>query len=239
MINVLLVEDDIDLAATIVDYLDIESINCDHASNGLMGLELIQRNHYQMMMLDINMPKMDGLTLCNTVREKGLDIPILMLTARDSLENKLQGFEAGSDDYLVKPFAIRELVARVQVLAKRRSGEVKRLVLGDLILDLNQRTAQLQQQTLKLSPIAFKLLEVLVRASPQPVSRQHIMQAVWGDEQPDSNSLKVHIHHVRKQLDASKHSPLLKLETVSGIGFAIKSADQGDLEIVGYKNNEN
>jgi DNA-binding response OmpR family regulator len=239
MINVLLVEDDIDLAATIVDYLDIESINCDHASNGLMGLELIQRNHYQMMMLDINMPKMDGLTLCNTVREKGLDIPILMLTARDSLENKLQGFEAGSDDYLVKPFAMRELVARVQVLAKRRSGEVKRLVLGDLILDLNQRTAQLQQQTLKLSPIAFKLLEVLVRASPHPVSRQHIMQAVWGDEQPDSNSLKVHIHHVRKQLDASKHSPLLKLETISGIGFAIKAADQGDLEIVGNKNNEN
>ena len=162
MINVLLVEDDIDLAATIVDYLDIESINCDHASNGLMGLELIQRNHYQMMMLDINMPKMDGLTLCNTVREKGLDIPILMLTARDSLDNKLQGFEAGSDDYLVKPFAMRELVARVQVLAKRRSGEVKRLVLGDLILDLNQRSAQLQQRTLKLSPIAFKLLEVLV-----------------------------------------------------------------------------
>lgn len=239
MINVLLVEDDIDLAATIVDYLDIESINCDHASNGLMGLELIQRNHYQMMMLDINMPKMDGLTLCNTVREKGLDIPILMLTARDSLENKLQGFEAGSDDYLVKPFAMRELVARVQVLAKRRSGEVKRLVLGDLILDLNQRTAQLQQQTLKLSPIAFKLLEVLVRASPHPVSRQHIMQAVWGDEQPDSNSLKVHIHHVRKQLNASKHSPLLKLETISGIGFAIKAADQGDLEIVGNKNNEN
>lgn len=239
MINVLLVEDDIDLAATIVDYLDIESITCDHASNGLMGLELIQRNHYQMVMLDINMPKMDGLTLCNTVRERGLDIPILMLTARDSLENKLQGFEAGSDDYLVKPFAMKELVARVQVLSKRRSGEVKRLVLGDLILDLNQRIAQSQQRTLKLSPIAFKLLEVLVRASPHPVSRQHIMQAVWGDEQPDSNSLKVHIHHVRKQLNASKHSPLLKLDTISGIGFAIKAADQGDLEIVGNKNNEN
>ena len=239
MINVLLVEDDIDLAATIVDYLDIESITCDHASNGLMGLELIQRNHYQMVMLDINMPKMDGLTLCNTVRERGLDIPILMLTARDSLENKLQGFEAGSDDYLVKPFAMKELVARVQVLSKRRSGEVKRLVLGDLILDLNQRTAQSQQRTLKLSPIAFKLLEVLVRASPHPVSRQHIMQAIWGDEQPDSNSLKVHIHHVRKQLNASKHSPLLKLDTISGIGFAIKAADQGDLEIVGNKNNEN
>ncbi len=220
MTHVLLVEDDIDLATTIVDYLEIESINCDHASNGLMGLELIQRNHYQMIMLDINMPKMDGLTLCNTVREKGMDIPILMLTARDSLENKLQGFEAGSDDYLVKPFAMKELVARVQVLAKRRSGEVKRLVLGDLILDLSQRTAQLQEQPLKLSPIAFKLLEVLVRASPHTLNRQNIMQSIWGDAQPDSNSLKVHMHHLRKQLDAIPSN--IKLETVLGIGFAIK-----------------
>ncbi|MBU2965951.1 response regulator transcription factor [Amphritea sp. 2_MG-2023] len=220
MVNVLLVEDDLDLAATIVDYLEIESIQCDHASNGLMGLNLIQSNHYQMIMLDINMPKMDGLTLCNTLREKGMDIPILMLTARDGLENKLQGFKAGSDDYLVKPFDMQELVARVQVLAKRRSGEVKRLVLGDLTLDLTQHTAQLKQQTLKLSPIAFKLLEALVRASPQPLSRQQIMQTVWGDEQPDSNSLKVHIHHLRKQLDVEICN--IKLDTVSGIGFVIK-----------------
>ncbi|WP_019528593.1 response regulator transcription factor [Dasania marina] len=224
MINVLLVEDDIDLATTIVDYLDIESISCDHASNGLMGLSLLATNHYQMIMLDINMPKMDGLTLCNTLRERGMDIPILMLTARDSLEHKLQGFEAGSDDYLVKPFAMKELVARVQVLAKRRSGEARRLVLGDLILDVSQRSALLNQKPLKLSPIAFKLLEVLVRASPQAVSRQQIMQAVWGDEQPDSNSLKVHIYHLRKQLDAELSS--IKLDTVSGIGFAIKNNNE-------------
>lgn len=227
MVNVLLVEDDIDLATTIVDYLEIESIQCDHASNGLMGLNLIQSNHYQMIMLDINMPKMDGLTLCNTLREKGLDIPILMLTARDSLENKLQGFKAGSDDYLVKPFDMQELVARVQVLAKRRSGEVKRLVLGNLTLDLTQYRAQLKQQPLKLSPIAFKLLEVLVRASPQALSRQQIMQAVWGDEQPDSNSLKVHIYHLRKQLDVEMSN--VKLDTVSGIGFAIKEQTKGSL----------
>lgn len=228
MLNVLLVEDDIDLATTIVDYLDIESINCDHASNGVMGLNLIQHNHYQMIMLDINMPKMDGLTLCNTLREQGLDIPVLMLTARDSLENKLQGFAAGSDDYLIKPFAMKELVARVQVLAKRRSGEVKRLLLGDLSLDLTQHTVRLQQQPLKLSPIAFKLLEVLVRASPQSVSRPQIMQAIWGDEQPDSNSLKVHIYHLRKQLETADSN--IKLETISGVGFAIKEQHEGAIE---------
>ncbi|GAA6184028.1 cationic peptide response regulator transcription factor CprR [Aliiglaciecola sp. NS0011-25] len=224
--NVLLVEDDIDLATTIVDYLEIESIECDHASNGLMGLSLIESNHYQMIILDINMPKMDGLTLCSTLRERGMDIPILMLTARDSLDNKLQGFEAGSDDYLVKPFAMKELVARVQVLAKRRSGEVKKLAVGDLSLDLSQHTAHLKQNTLKLSPIAFKILEVLVRTSPQAVSRQQLMQQVWGDEQPDSNSLKVHIHHLRKQLDV-EHSNV-KLETVSGVGFAIKVESEGN-----------
>ncbi|MEP4890925.1 MAG: response regulator transcription factor [Aliiglaciecola sp.] len=225
MMNVLLVEDDIDLATTIVDYLEIESIECDHASNGLMGLNLIESNPYQMIILDINMPKMDGLTLCSTLREKGMDIPILMLTARDSLENKLQGFEAGSDDYLVKPFAMKELVARVQVLAKRRSGEVKKLSAGDLSLDLAQHKASLKQTTLKLSPIAFKLLEVLVRACPKTVSRQQLIQQVWGDEQPDSNSLKVHIHHVRKQLDVEQSN--VKLETVSGVGFAIKVNHEG------------
>lgn len=227
MTHVLLVEDDIDLATTIVDYLELESIDCDHASNGLMGLNLIERNHYQMIILDINMPKMDGLTLCSTLRERGMDIPVLMLTARDSLENKLQGFEAGSDDYLIKPFAIKELVARVHVLAKRRSGEIKRLMLGDLSLDLTQHSAQLKQHKLKLSPIAFKLLEVLVRASPQAVSRPQIMQTVWGDEQPDSNSLKVHIYHLRKQLDAEMSN--ITLETISGVGFAIKEKNEGAL----------
>jgi DNA-binding response OmpR family regulator len=220
MMNVLLVEDNIDLATTIVDYLEIESIECDHASNGLMGLSLIEDNTYQMIILDINMPKMDGLTLCSTLREKGMDIPILMLTARDSLENKLEGFAVGSDDYLVKPFALKELVARVQVLAKRRSGEAKRLVLGDLSLDLGQKSARLKDVNLKISPIAFKLLEVLVRASPKAVNRQYILQTVWGEEQPDSNSLKVHIHHLRKTLNAINSD--ISLETISAVGFAIK-----------------
>lgn len=224
MINVLLVEDDIDLATTIVDYLDIEDIECDHASNGVMGLNLLQINHYQMIILDVNMPKMDGLTMCRTLREQGKDTPVLMLTARDSLDNKLEGFDAGSDDYLVKPFAMKELVARVQVLAKRKSGEVKRLTLANLNLDLAKRSADVEGQTLKLSPIAFKLLETLVREAPQPVTRSAIMQAVWGEEQPDSNSLKVHIYHLRKQLEGA--SKQVKLETIPSVGFAIKPTQE-------------
>ena len=227
MINVLLVEDDIDLATTIVDYLDIEDISCDHASNGIMGLNLIENNQYQMIILDINMPKMDGLTLCKKLREQGKNTPVLMLTARDSLDNKLEGFAAGSDDYLVKPFAMKELVARVQVLAKRKSGEVKRLTLANLQLDLTKHCAIVGESTLKLSPIAFKLLETLVREAPQAVTRSVIMQAIWGEEQPDSNSLKVHIYHLRKQLEAATQQ--VKLETIPNIGFAIKTV-QGDAQ---------
>ena len=217
MTNVLLVEDDIDLASTIVDYLELETIQCDHASNGLLGLNLIERQPYQVIILDINMPKMDGLTLCALLRERGLDTPVLMLTARDSLNDKLQGFQVGSDDYLIKPFAMQELVARVQVLARRRSGEV--------VFDLSQRTAFLAQHPLKLSPTALKILEVLMRASPQTVSRQQIMQSVWGDEQPDSNSLKVHIYHLRKALDI--HDASVTLETVASVGFAIRERHKG------------
>jgi DNA-binding response OmpR family regulator len=220
MINVLLVEDDIDLATTIVDYLELESMQCDHASNGLMGLNLFERQRYQVAILDINMPKMDGLTLCSLLREKGIDTPVLMLTARDTLDNKLEGFKAGGDDYLVKPFAMQELIARINVLARRRSGEIKNLSVGNLDFDLTQRVAAVEQQQIKLSPTALKVLEVLIRASPQTVTRQQIIQGVWGDDQPDSNSLKVHIYHIRKQLDAYNAS--VSLETVASVGFAIK-----------------
>ncbi|MGY0585312.1 MAG: response regulator transcription factor [Paraglaciecola chathamensis] len=224
MMNVLLVEDDIDLATTIVDYLELESMACDHASNGLMGLNLIENAEYQVIILDINMPKMDGITLCKRMREIGIDTPVLMLTARDTLDNKLEGFNAGSDDYLVKPFAMQELIARIQVLGRRRSGETKRLMVGGLTLDLTQRIATLNQQPLKLSPTALAILEVLMRASPQTVTRQHIIQTVWGDDQPDSNSLKVHIYHLRKQLERYESS--ISLDTIASVGFAIKETAQ-------------
>lgn len=224
MVNILLVEDDLDLATTIVDYLDIEDIECDHASNGLIGLNLIKTNSYQMIILDINMPKMDGLTLCKLLREEGIDTPVLFLTARDSLDNKLEGFSAGSDDYLVKPFAMKELVARVSVLAKRKSGEAKRLSLADLTVDLTQRSVVVKDKALKLSPIAYKILTTLIRETPKVVSRDAIMQAVWGDEIPDSNSLKVHIYHVRKQLESATDQ--IKLETIPSVGFSIKLTEE-------------
>ncbi len=114
-IRVLLVEDDLDLAATVIDYLELEGIICDHAANGIAGLQFISQQYFDVMILDVNMPRMDGLTVCKKMRDQGISTPVLMLTARDTLDDKLAGFAVGSDDYLVKPFDLRELMARIEV----------------------------------------------------------------------------------------------------------------------------
>ncbi|WP_028866040.1 response regulator transcription factor [Psychromonas aquimarina] len=221
MLKLILVEDDIDLAAAVIDYLELEGMQCDYVSNGPAGLNLIEQNDYQAVILDLNLPKMDGLTICTKMREQGIDTPVLMLTARDSLQDKLLGFDAGADDYLVKPFAMAELIARIQVLAGRRSGQVRCLKVADLQLNLQEKLAYRNECPLKLSPTALKILEVLMRESPNPVSREKLMHNVWGDQPPDSNSLKVHIYNLRKQLDGNANKVLL--HTVSGYGFALKA----------------
>ena len=222
-LKLLLVEDDIDLATAVIDYLELEDMQCDHAINGLVGLNLIEKNNYQVIILDLNLPKMSGLNVCESIRRKGIDTPVLMLTAMDSLQDKLTGFEKGTDDYLVKPFAMKELIVRVQSLSRRRSGQVNRLSILDLELDLQKKQAIRDEVVLKLSPIGLKILEVLMRASPNPVSREDLIQNVWGDDQPDSNSLKVHIYNLRKQVDGGDVTTLL--QTISGYGFALKPAE--------------
>ncbi|MCY0967133.1 response regulator transcription factor [Parathalassolituus penaei] len=226
MLNVLLVEDDIDLAVTVVDYLALENIHCDHASNGVAGLSLLEQQRYDVLLLDLNLPRLDGLSVCTRLRQQGNDVPVLMLTARDQLTDKLDGFQAGTDDYLVKPFDLEELVVRVMALSRRRSGQVQKLRCADLEMNLASHETMRNGRVLKLSPTAWKLLECLLRASPRPLSREQLMQAVWGDEQPDSNSLKVHLFNLRKQLDQDGELPLL--HTLAGTGFALREqADDG------------
>jgi len=223
-LQLLLVEDDIDLATAVIDYFELERIQCDHAANGLSGFNLIKSNHYDAVILDLNLPKMDGLTVCNTLRTEGVDVPILMLTAKDTLDDKLQGFAKGADDYLVKPFAMEELIVRIKVLSRRRSGQAKKLSISGLTLDNEQQTVTRDGKRLKLSPISFKILETLVLASPNPVNREKLIQAVWGEEQPDSNSLKVHMFNLRKAVDGqgeNKHQTKL-IHTLVGYGFVLK-----------------
>ncbi len=219
MLNVLLVEDDVDLAETVIDYLELEAITCDYASNGMAGLQLVRQNRYDVLLLDLNLPRLDGLRLCERMRSSGDDTPILMLTARDRLDDKLAGFSAGTDDYLVKPFELKELVVRITALARRRSGQVQLLRCGDLEMNLQKRSVTRAGRGIKLSPTNWQLLEVLLRASPQVVSKQALIAAVWGDHPPDSDALKVHLFHLRKAIDAPFETPLL--HTVSGHGFAI------------------
>jgi DNA-binding response OmpR family regulator len=219
LLNVLLVEDDIDLATAVIDYFEIEDISCDHAVNGVVGLNLIEQHDYQVIVLDLNLPLLNGLNVCKNMRDQGIDTPVIMLTAMDTLNDKLTGFDHGADDYLVKPFAVEELVARVQVLAKRKSGQVTKLQVGDIKLDLARVQAFHHDIALKISPTEFKILEILVRNSPAPVSRERLSSEIWGDEQPESNSLKVHIFNLRKQLAKSGDKHILR--TIPNIGFAI------------------
>ena len=218
-LQILLVEDDLDLATTVVEYLELEDIGCDYAANGQLGLQLALENHYHVILLDINLPRMDGFEVCQELRQQGIDTPVLMLTARDAVVDKLAGFRAGTDDYLIKPFAMEELLARVGALAKRRSAQAKKLTLGDLVLDLQRKSATRAGQRLELSPISWAILETLMRASPQVVSRKQLEQAVWRDAPPDSNSLKVHLYRLRKKVDKPFSRELIK--TVSNHGFVI------------------
>ncbi len=224
MIKDLLVEDDLDLATALIDYMSLEDIDCDYAADGQIGYNLIMSNRYDVIILDLNLPKIEGLAVCERIRNNGVETPVLMLTARDTLDDKLTGFSKGADDYLVKPFAMEELLARIKVLSKRRSGQVSKLSVADLELDLSQRQASRAGTLLKLSPISLKILEVLMRDYPAGVSREKIVQSVWGDEQPDSNSLKVHIFNLRKQVDQQGMKPLI--HTIAGFGFAITAQEE-------------
>ncbi|WP_317932927.1 response regulator transcription factor [Halioxenophilus sp. WMMB6] len=218
MLTVLLVEDDLDLAATVVQYLSLEGVECDHASNGVAGLELMRRQQYDVLLLDLNLPKLDGLSVCQQLRRDGNDTSILMLTARDQLQDKLAGFDSGTDDYLVKPFELQELVVRIKALAKRRSGQTRVLRWADLEMNLDSKQVTRAGRPIKLSPLAWQLLEELMRAAPAVVAKAQLEQSLWGDDLPDSNALKVHLHHLRKALAGAD----AVVETVAGQGFALR-----------------
>lgn len=174
-----------------------------------------------MLLLDLMLPRMDGLSVCEQLRAAGVDTPILMLTARDTLEDKIAGFDAGTDDYLVKPFAMEELIIRVRALAKRRSGQVQKLSVADLVMDLDARCVTRAGQNVKLPPSGWTILETLMRASPKVVTRRQLEEVLWPDEMPDSNSLKVHLYHLRQNIDKPFDKALIK--TIQNQGFVIRN----------------
>ena len=189
--HLLLIEDNPDLVVNIADFLEERGHTLDIAYNGFAGLGFALEQAYDAVILDLMLPGLDGLEVCAKLREVGRSAPVLMLTARDSLEDKLEGFASGADDYLVKPFALRELEARLLALARR--GQVAGaaepcLKVADLVLDLSTRRLTRGERPLELPPTPMKLLELLMRRSPRLVSRAELERAVWGDEPPDSDA---------------------------------------------------
>lgn len=225
-LRILVIEDNPDLAANLVDYLEAKGHLADTAGDGISGLSLATRNGYDVIILDLVLPGLDGVSLCQRLRrDLGKLTPILMLTARDSLEDKIAGLEAGADDYVVKPFELRELAARVKALARRSQAASprQRLQVGDLIFDTATFRVARAGRVLDLPPIPLRLLEALMRASPRVLERAALERAVWGDAPPDSDSLRAHLHILRNAIDKPFDTTLI--HTLRGIGWQIAAAD--------------
>tara|TARA_R110002072_G_scaffold25517_1_gene85509 strand:- start:79763 stop:80434 length:672 start_codon:yes stop_codon:yes gene_type:complete len=220
------IEDNRDILANVLDYLQLKGFSVDCAQDGLSGLHLASTGHYDLIVLDIMLPGIDGYQVCKRLREDGRnEVPILMLTARDALDDRLQGLQAGADDYLIKPFALSELVARIEAILRRSQGSRKRqLKVADLVYDLDTLHVSRAGQPLKLNPLGLKLLAVLMQKSPAVVRREALEDALWGDDCPDSDSLRSHIHQLRQVLDKPFACPLL--HTLHGVGYRL--AEQTD-----------
>lgn len=220
--RVLVVEDNRDIAANVGDYLQAQGATVDHAYDGLVGLHLALTTDPEAIVLDVMLPGMDGLTFCRRLREDAASqTPVLMLTARDALTDRLEGFDAGTDDYLVKPFALQELWARLQALVRRAAPDGgDRLRVADLELDGGMRTVRRGGVELDIGRAPFTLLELLMRRSPKVVSRRDLEYALWGDEPPDGDVLRSHMYALRKAIDRSSQGPPL-LQTLRGVGYRL------------------
>jgi DNA-binding response OmpR family regulator len=220
---VLLVEDNSDIAGNVSEYLAAHGHQADFAATGRQALYLLESQDYDAVVLDLGLPDMDGLELCRLARcgHRNPGVPILMLTARDTLPQRLAGFEAGADDYLVKPFAAAELLARLVALGRRAQGspESELLRVGDLAYNTGTLELTRGGQPLQLPPVPRQILEHLMRNQHRVVSRQELERLLWGDEPPDSDALRSHIHKLRSVIDKPFPQPLL--QTVPRLGFRL------------------
>ena len=221
---VLVVEDNRNISEMIGEYLEGRGFEVDYATDGLDGYRLAVENSYDVLVLDLMLPRLDGMEVCKRLRnEARKSTPVLMLTARDTLDEKLTGLGYGADDYLTKPFASDEMAARVEVLLRRKST-VKEfetaLRVADLELNLISREASRAEQQLSLLPTEYKLLEFLMRNTGQILSRMMIFEEVWGYHfDPGTNLIDVHIGRLRKKIDPPGLTPLIR--TVRGSGYVI------------------
>jgi len=220
-IRLLLVEDHPALARNVAEYLDPEEYAVTLAERGADALHMARVQPFDVIVLDLMLPDIDGLDVCRRIRtEHGSAPAILMLTARDTLHDKLEGFEHGADDYLTKPFALPELEARLRALLRRRLQLTRPVVLGPLRLDPGTRTATREDRALALSPTCFHILHHLMLAYPRVVGREEMQDVLWGGFPPGSDSLRTHFAAVRRELDKPFAHPML--ENKYGVGYCLR-----------------
>jgi len=225
--KILIIEDDSAIAANLYDYLESNGYEVDIAPNGNAGLRMAQEDSWDAILLDLSLPGMVGLTLCRRLREEaGRDTPVLMLTARDALEDKLEGFLHGADDYLVKPFSLKEVGARLGALIKRYRGQVATMDLrfADVRLDLSTMSVERAGRLIKLPPKCLRLLRILMQSPARMFTRAELEAEVWGEELPDSDTLRAHVYTLRRALCGPEELDVI--ETVHGVGYRLVEPDQ-------------
>ncbi len=220
VLKVLIVEDQHDIAANIWDFLERRGHVVDHAADGETGLMHAMRSTFDVIVLDLGLPKLDGLDLCRRLREAGRGTPVLMLTARDTLEDKLRGFAEGADDYMVKPLALKELEVRIRALHRRNlPPSNSALTTGPLTFDAPAMMASREGRRIALTRAQGRILALLMQRSPAVVSRSDLLECVWGEEAGDAASLHTLVYDLRNLIDKPFDSAML--QTVHGIGYRL------------------
>jgi len=227
MYKLLIIEDNPDIVANLYAFFEPKGFELDNAHNGIRGLDMVSNHRYDVILLDVMLPGMDGTTLCQKLREELHDkTPVLMLTARDTVLDKVAGFDSGADDYLVKPFSLVELESRIKALIRRHQNEYfeHTITIGDLTLNASQHIVSREDNVLKLTPTGFKIVKALMSASPRVMSKSELEEKVWGDNIPSSDALRTHLHSVRAQVD--KPFEKMMIITVPSVDYQIIDPDK-------------
>ncbi len=224
-LTILVVEDHPTIARQIVGFLEGLKWQTDHAANGALAIELATREAYDVVLLDLNLPDMDGLDVCRAIKARApRNVPVLMLTARDAFQDKARGFNEGADDYLTKPFDLRELALRCEALARRGNLHVSQeLRIGPLTLLLREKRTFCDGVPVPLTLAGFRILFMMCTAFPHAVSRSALMHELWGASPPDSDALKSHIYALRKQLELVSERKMIV--TIPQLGYRLEPGE--------------
>ncbi len=219
---ILIIEDEKKLVDILKQSFKAEMYSVDVAYDGEEGLEKALKNNYTLIILDLMLPKKDGMAVCKELREHQIHTPIIMLTARGSAEDRVQGLDVGADDYLIKPFGMTELFARIRaVLRRRKNTDSDILTLGNLVMDRKKHEVTRNGKAIHLTPKEYKLLDILLTNQGEAINRQRLIDNAWGPSFKETNNeLNVHIKYLRNKIDGIKNKPLI--HTVRGVGFVLK-----------------